>query len=92
MRIAQRLYENGYITYMRTDSTTLSESALTAAREQAASLFGADYVPPEPRRYERKVKNAQEAHEAIRPSGDTLPHAAGRARRALGATSTRSTS
>jgi DNA topoisomerase I len=70
MRLAQRLYENGYITYMRTDSTTLSESALTAAREQVASLFGADYVPPEPRRYERKVKNAQEAHEAIRPSGD----------------------
>ena len=70
MRLAQRLYENGYITYMRTDSTTLSESALTAAREQAASLFGADHVPPEPRRYERKVKNAQEAHEAIRPSGD----------------------
>jgi DNA topoisomerase-1 len=70
MRFAQRLYENGYITYMRTDSTTLSESALTAAREQASSLFGADYVPPEPRRYERKVKNAQEAHEAIRPSGD----------------------
>ena len=70
MRLAQRLYENGYITYMRTDSTTLSESALAAAREQAASLFGADYVPPQPRRYERKVKNAQEAHEAIRPSGD----------------------
>jgi DNA topoisomerase-1 len=70
MRFAQRLYENGYITYMRTDSTTLSESALTAAREQATSLFGADYVPPQPRRYERKVKNAQEAHEAIRPSGD----------------------
>jgi DNA topoisomerase-1 len=70
MRLAQRLYENGYITYMRTDSTTLSESALTAAREQAATLFGAEYVPPEPRRYERKVKNAQEAHEAIRPSGD----------------------
>ena len=70
MRLAQRLYENGYITYMRTDSTTLSESALTAAREQAASLFGADHVPPQPRRYERKVKNAQEAHEAIRPSGD----------------------
>jgi DNA topoisomerase-1 len=70
MRLAQRLYENGYITYMRTDSTTLSESALTAAREQVASLFGADYVPPEARRYERKVKNAQEAHEAIRPSGD----------------------
>jgi DNA topoisomerase-1 len=70
MRLAQRLYENGYITYMRTDSTTLSESALTAAREQVSALFGADYVPPEPRRYERKVKNAQEAHEAIRPSGD----------------------
>jgi DNA topoisomerase-1 len=70
MRLAQRLYENGYITYMRTDSTTLSESALTAAREQVTSLFGADYVPSEPRRYERKVKNAQEAHEAIRPSGD----------------------
>jgi DNA topoisomerase I len=70
MRLAQRLYENGYITYMRTDSTTLSESALTAARAQASSLFGADYVPGEPRRYERKVKNAQEAHEAIRPSGD----------------------
>jgi DNA topoisomerase I len=72
MRIAQRLYENGYITYMRTDSTTLSESALTAAREQAASLFGGEYVPPQPRRYERKVKNAQEAHEAIRPSGDSF--------------------
>jgi DNA topoisomerase-1 len=70
MRVAQRLYENGYITYMRTDSTTLSESALTAARAQAAELYGADYVPAEPRRYERKVKNAQEAHEAIRPSGD----------------------
>jgi len=72
MRVAQRLYENGYITYMRTDSTTLSESALTAAREQAASLFGADHVPPQPRRYERKVKNAQEAHEAIRPAGDSF--------------------
>src|SRR5207248_5907665 len=70
MRLAQRLYENGYITYMRTDSTTLSESALAAARAQAVSLFGAEYVPPQPRRYERKVKNAQEAHEAIRPSGD----------------------
>jgi DNA topoisomerase-1 len=72
MRLAQRLYENGYITYMRTDSTTLSESALTAARAQATSLFGADYVPEQPRRYERKVKNAQEAHEAIRPSGDSF--------------------
>jgi DNA topoisomerase-1 len=70
MRIAQRLYENGYITYMRTDSTTLSESALTAARDQARTLYGADAVPAEPRRYERRVKNAQEAHEAIRPAGD----------------------
>ena len=70
MRVAQRLYERGYITYMRTDSTTLSETALTAARTQARELYGADYVPDAPRRYERKVKNAQEAHEAIRPSGD----------------------
>ena len=70
MRVAQRLYENGYITYMRTDSTTLSESALTAARDQARSLYGADAVPGAPRRYERRVKNAQEAHEAIRPAGD----------------------
>ncbi|HZT45174.1 MAG TPA: type I DNA topoisomerase [Gaiellaceae bacterium] len=72
MRIAQRLYENGYITYMRTDSTTLSESALKAARAQASELYGAEYVPDAPRRYERKVKNAQEAHEAIRPAGDTF--------------------
>jgi DNA topoisomerase-1 len=70
MRLAQRLYENGYITYMRTDSTTLSETALAAARDQARELYGADYVPDAPRRYERKVKNAQEAHEAIRPAGD----------------------
>jgi len=70
MRVAQRLYENGYITYMRTDSTTLSESALAAARDQARELYGADTVPAEPRQYTRKVKNAQEAHEAIRPAGD----------------------
>ena len=70
MRVAQRLYENGYITYMRTDSTTLSEAALTAARQQARDLYGAEYVPDAARRYERKVKNAQEAHEAIRPAGD----------------------
>jgi DNA topoisomerase I len=70
MRVAQRLYENGYITYMRTDSTTLSESALAAARDQARELYGPEAVPAEPRRYERKVKNAQEAHEAIRPAGD----------------------
>ena len=70
MQIAQRLYENGYITYMRTDSTNLSETALTAARAQAEQLYGAEYVPPRPRTYAKKVKNAQEAHEAIRPAGD----------------------
>jgi DNA topoisomerase-1 len=70
MRVAQRLYERGYITYMRTDSTTLSETALTAARSQARELYGAEYVPDAPRRYDRKVKNAQEAHEAIRPAGE----------------------
>ena len=70
MRVAQRLYENGYITYMRTDSTTLSDAALSAARSQARDLYGAEYVPEAPRRYEKKVKNAQEAHEAIRPAGD----------------------
>ena len=72
MRSAQRLYENGYITYMRTDSTTLSESAITAARTQARELYGEAYVSPSPRQYTRKVKNAQEAHEAIRPSGETF--------------------
>ena len=72
MSVAQRLYENGYITYMRTDSTALSETAVAAARAQAAQLYGADYVPAAPRRYERKVKNAQEAHEAIRPAGETF--------------------
>ena len=72
MRVAQRLYENGYITYMRTDSTTLSESALQAARKQAVELYGADSIPAAPRQYTRKVKNAQEAHEAIRPAGDSF--------------------
>ncbi|WP_040157647.1 type I DNA topoisomerase [Mobilicoccus massiliensis] len=72
MRVAQRLYENGYITYMRTDSTTLSESALTAARNQARDMYGEEYVPASPRRYEKKAANAQEAHEAIRPAGDTF--------------------
>ena len=72
MRVAQRLYENGYITYMRTDSTTLSESALTAARRQAVELYGTDSIPDGPRQYTRKVKNAQEAHEAIRPAGDAF--------------------
>ncbi|MFC4002551.1 type I DNA topoisomerase [Prauserella oleivorans] len=72
MRIAQRLYENGYITYMRTDSTTLSETALTAARNQATDLYGSEYVAKSPRQYTRKVKNAQEAHEAIRPAGEVF--------------------
>ena len=72
MRTAQRLYENGYITYMRTDSTTLSESAISAARAQARDLYGADFVPDAPRRYGKKSKNAQEAHEAIRPAGDSF--------------------
>ncbi|TGN74865.1 type I DNA topoisomerase [Streptomyces bauhiniae] len=70
MQVAQKLYENGYITYMRTDSTTLSETAIGAARAQVTQLYGADYLPPQPRSYAGKVKNAQEAHEAIRPSGD----------------------
>ncbi|MGW1599738.1 type I DNA topoisomerase [Streptomyces eurythermus] len=70
MQIAQKLYENGYITYMRTDSTTLSDTAISAARAQVTQLYGADYLPPQPRTYAAKVKNAQEAHEAIRPSGD----------------------
>ncbi|QDZ43305.1 type I DNA topoisomerase [Corynebacterium sp. sy039] len=72
MRIAQRLYENGHITYMRTDSTTLSEQGLKAAREQAVSLYGKEYVADSPRRYDRKVKNSQEAHEAIRPAGESF--------------------
>ncbi len=70
MNVAQRLYENGFITYMRTDSTTLSETAVKAARAQVTQLYGADYLPEKPRTYAVKVKNAQEAHEAIRPSGD----------------------
>ena len=70
MSTAQRLYENGHITYMRTDSITLSQTAITAARTQARELYGAEYVPDQPRVYTSKVKNAQEAHEAIRPAGD----------------------
>ncbi len=70
MRAAQRLYENGYITYMRTDSTTLSETAVDAARRQIREMYGESYLPKQPRLYKRKVKNAQEAHEAIRPAGD----------------------
>jgi DNA topoisomerase-1 len=72
MRIAQGLYEGGYITYMRTDSTTLSDAALRAARAAIESRFGADYLPAAPRTYTKKVKNAQEAHEAIRPAGESF--------------------
>ncbi len=70
MSVAQRLYENGYITYMRTDSITLSQTAIGAARQQARELYGSQYVPDAPRTYTSKVKNAPEAHEAIRPAGD----------------------
>nr|CAA9364426.1 MAG: DNA topoisomerase I [uncultured Nocardioidaceae bacterium] len=72
MQIAQRLYENGFITYMRTDSTTLSGTAINAARNQVRELYGADYLPDSPRTYASKVKNAQEAHEAIRPAGESF--------------------
>ena len=72
MSVAQSLYENGYITYMRTDSPTLSQQAIDAARAQAKKLYGAETVPEKPRVYIGKSKNAQEAHEAIRPSGETF--------------------
>jgi DNA topoisomerase-1 len=72
MRVAQRLYENGHITYMRTDSTNLSDEAINAARQQARELYGDAYVPAEARRYKSKAKGAQEAHEAIRPAGDSF--------------------
>jgi len=72
MSVAQRLYEGGHITYMRTDSTTLSGTAVSAARSQVRELYGGEYLPDAPRTYASKVKNAQEAHEAIRPSGDAF--------------------
>jgi DNA topoisomerase I len=72
MQVAQRLYENGFITYMRTDSVTLSDTAIAAARDQVRELFGSEYLPDEARVYQSKVKNAQEAHEAIRPAGDSF--------------------
>ena len=74
MRAAQALYEQGFITYMRTDSTTLSATALTAARNEIVSRYGAENLPSEPRMYAKKVKNAQEAHEAIRPAGEQFRH------------------
>ncbi|HEY6317310.1 MAG TPA: type I DNA topoisomerase [Acidimicrobiia bacterium] len=72
MAVAQGLYEHGYITYMRTDATFLSDQAITGARAQIRDRYGEEYLPPEPRQYRGKVKNAQEAHEAIRPAGDTM--------------------
>ncbi|MGQ0847369.1 MAG: type I DNA topoisomerase [Sporichthyaceae bacterium] len=72
MQVAQKLYENGHITYMRTDSVSLSETAINAARTQAAQLYGADHVPDAPRVYASKQRTAQEAHEAIRPAGETF--------------------
>jgi DNA topoisomerase-1 len=72
MSVAQSLYENGYITYMRTDSPSLSQQAITAARNQATKLYGADTIPDKPRLYSGKGKNAQEAHEAIRPAGEVF--------------------
>ncbi|MEK6554936.1 MAG: type I DNA topoisomerase [Bdellovibrionota bacterium] len=75
MQVAQKLYENGLITYMRTDSTNLSEQAINAARKEIQSLYGKDYLPEQPRSYAgKKVKGAQEAHEAIRPAGTTFVH------------------
>ena len=72
MRVAQSLYENGFITYMRTDSVNLSDQAVTAARRRVVELYGENYLEPKPRRYANKSKNAQEAHEAIRPAGDQM--------------------
>jgi DNA topoisomerase-1 len=72
MSVAQRLYENGYITYMRTDSTALAESAVASARSQIAKLYGDEYLSPKPRVYASQVKGAQEAHEAIRPAGEVF--------------------
>ncbi len=72
MRIAQSLYENGYITYMRTDSVNLSEQAISAARRRISELYGDQFLSPQPRQFSTKTKNAQEAHEAIRPAGDQM--------------------
>ncbi|MEZ4718826.1 MAG: type I DNA topoisomerase [Caldilineaceae bacterium] len=72
MRVAQSLYENGYITYMRTDSVNLSDQAINAARRRVTELYGSEYLSDKPRRYHTKTKNAQEAHEAIRPAGDQM--------------------
>ncbi len=83
MTVAQQLYENGFITYMRTDSTTLSGEAVSAARNFIGQSYGAQYLPDSPRQYKTKVRNAQEAHEAIRPAGDSFTDP-GRVKEALG--------
>ncbi len=80
MQAAQRLYENGFITYMRTDSTTLSTQAVDSARKMIGELYGKEFLPDAPRTYRTKVKNAQEAHEAIRPSGEFVQPADVKAR------------
>jgi len=85
MAVAQRLYERGFITYMRTDSTNLSEQAITAARTAIRERYGEQFLTEQPRSYKNKVKNAQEAHEAIRPAGERYPHT----RSGRGAISTR---
>ena len=74
MSVAQKLYENGFITYMRTDSISLSSEAINAARQEIKKLYGDNYLPDAPRVYKAKSKNAQEAHEAIRPAGSTFKH------------------
>jgi DNA topoisomerase-1 len=86
MQVAQQLYENGFITYMRTDSTQLSDQAISAARRQIGELYGADYLPDSPRRYKARGRGAQEAHEAIRPAGEILrtPESLARELAALG--------
>ena len=72
MRVAQGLYENGYITYMRTDSTNLSQEAIAASRRAIEKRYGSEYLSERPRQYKGKAKNAQEAHEAIRPAGKQM--------------------
>ena len=80
MRVAQGLYERGYITYMRTDNVTLSDEAMQAVRAAVAAEYGTQYLSPQPKQYASKVKNAQEAHEAIRPTTPLRSPASGRRR------------
>jgi DNA topoisomerase IA len=92
MQAAQRLYENGYITYMRTDSISLSAQAIQAARELVTREYGAEYLPSTPRTWTGKSRNAQEAHEAIRPAGRSLPFSRRKSRVKSAATKARRTS